>query len=940
MGMARNVASALKVALALLFIVAALMNAKPSIGQPYEFFCITVDPSTVTIKAGENTTISYRVEPVGGYNETVNLSAEEVSDELTVVISPSNGTPSFNGTVSISVGSLAGEKYTFKVKGTGADGLTNTATVIVQVPHFELSVDEEVLIALNGSQVSTEVYVKSVYGYNETVTLSVSGVPSKVSAVFSPNKGTPPFTSNLKLTVDGDASLSTCWLTVKAEGKDGKEKTVKIEFAVAFVGVEAVRQPVFDLRGHQRGNLDGTYYPGDAFHIKYEVSTENVNFSHVEFAYEDSVFNGPKIAQLKTGAVLFDVKKTASPGDYEVRVKTVVTYTSIDGKEVRVEAVSEVPVEVVEYDPHFTVLIVYTIPNSTGNDAYEKPFAVIVRYEGNGPERKLTQRAVIEGFEWDGYASKMSGEFLTPGTTNYTGFFSTVGGVTFSAVGFEGDAYGTVLTVDGVTYDVWDLPRTFIWESGSNHTYAWERKVDVSIGGYGGPGEPAYIDPNQGFEWRNTLVFPPQLKDLTPETFNASYESLISKFSSAPEGNLTVSPFGNSVTALYTRCKLLEAFTVEIGKSREETVVSLTEYPVFFDNSSRYFKFKFDLYDEVMREALRQGYNSSAYVEIHFKSEMFLPGPKTVLTANYTCPHAVHRKPVRIEACKWNRTEEIWETDYTVKIEATFDTAFNFTEKDVMKTLFGMQTSDDEALRLADEDLQECPPQSFVGYGVAEGMLNRISPYYYNLNVTAGDVTMKRTVSIDFSNNETYVMFVNLDPSSPLNVTVARDSFKDTTLLLTAPPQLGGLANIFIYVVTEAPTGYSLGDVTVDKLKLELLKKENLILPQTGVEWTGGYELYRGYTPIYQNTLGFQGQHEVYVQKKPDMPILPGYDKVLLFIAAENVWGTEFHTLVEVIPYTRTAIEVTLEEAALYVFWLVAAAIIFSLVVYLIKGGR
>jgi hypothetical protein len=44
--------------------------------------------------------------------------------------------------------------------------------------------------------------------------------------------------------------------------------------------------------------------------------------------------------------------------------------------------------------------------------------------------------------------------------------------VTFSQSGMSSDASGTVLTVDGVTYTYSQLPVTFVWPTGSSHSFA------------------------------------------------------------------------------------------------------------------------------------------------------------------------------------------------------------------------------------------------------------------------------------------------------------------------------------------------------------------------------------------------------------------------------------------------------------------------------------
>ena len=54
--------------------------------------------------------------------------------------------------------------------------------------------------------------------------------------------------------------------------------------------------------------------------------------------------------------------------------------------------------------------------------------------------------------------------------------------VVFSASGLGSDASGTVLTVDGESYGRDQLPVSFTWEVGSQHSFAWTSHVDAGAG--------------------------------------------------------------------------------------------------------------------------------------------------------------------------------------------------------------------------------------------------------------------------------------------------------------------------------------------------------------------------------------------------------------------------------------------------------------------------
>jgi hypothetical protein len=56
-------------------------------------------------------------------------------------------------------------------------------------------------------------------------------------------------------------------------------------------------------------------------------------------------------------------------------------------------------------------------------------------------------------------------------------------GITFSVTGMGSDAQGTVLTVDGTGYSYSQLPVTFYWAPGSQHSFSWSSPVSSSTSG-------------------------------------------------------------------------------------------------------------------------------------------------------------------------------------------------------------------------------------------------------------------------------------------------------------------------------------------------------------------------------------------------------------------------------------------------------------------------
>lgn len=210
-------------------------------------------------------------------------------------------------------------------------------------------------------------------------------------------------------------------------------------YALSGINVDVKLFDFLDEYGFPRRNKDGTYYPGDAFKVKFNVTIGRgedwyVVFDRLEVSYNKGVFEVAGQNKVVNGVWSFEVRKNVTPGTYSITFKAVGRYyywdcwevsvvhckiindTKICWNETKVECgyvfggyVSDeekVTVKIVPYNPEFTVLLSYLVVAKPGNTSYHKPFAVIARYEGSdgNPDR----RAIIEGLRWEGFAEKVS----------------------------------------------------------------------------------------------------------------------------------------------------------------------------------------------------------------------------------------------------------------------------------------------------------------------------------------------------------------------------------------------------------------------------------------------------------------------------------------------------------------------------------------------------
>ena len=563
---------------------------------------------------------------------------------------------------------------------------------------------------------------------------------------------------------------------------------------------------LLDKYGYPAVNADGTFYPNDKFELSYSAAFADraVVFETVEVSYDSLVFDmfdcsGDFGSEVGWG--FFEILPSTSAGIHNFYFRVLGSRFSAS-ENVTISVVMETvfSVEVVLYEPHFTVVLVYTVPVGSGS-SYDHPFAFIVRYDGNGPDCNLYQRAVIDDYMWEGYAQKLPDmdsnmqQALTPNLT-VASFLNQTSNTQFLTQGINIKSSQVVLKVDEQNFGGSELPLAFFWETNTNHTYVWTQTLPVD----GRVGE--------WFEWQACITFPPAINpNVDSQTLNQEtlQNQLLEQINSL-NGTLTTTPFGNTVTALYGYNKDLEQITKDANVNKNQTLQNLTTSPQYFTSQTRYAKLQYQLNPKVVNEIVNQNFTSNLYYNLTLGCNLF--GTPRYFDANYTCEYEFFTKPLNATAYKWNPTQQNWTTDNTVSIDATFESALNITTTDILRSNLQEQTNDQVALKMALEDFYDCGPQSFKGTGAIESNLKRTSPLYYNLKITAGQqqkITLQKTVQLNFQNNNTYNLPLNFDPNSPLQVEILSDSSQNTILKLDAPTELGGLTNVTVYLITNLP---------------------------------------------------------------------------------------------------------------------------------------
>jgi len=182
-------------------------------------FALSASPASQSVVAGANTSYSVSITPTNGFNAAVSLSVGGLPLGANGTFSPNDqvmtaSTLSVTTTIATAPGS-----YPLTISATSGT-LTHTTSVTLTVtapplPDFSLSASPgSQTVSRHGGSVTYVVTITPSNGFTGTVTLSVSGLPSRASAAFSPNPATTTTPSTLTVSTSNGTTARTYTLTI------------------------------------------------------------------------------------------------------------------------------------------------------------------------------------------------------------------------------------------------------------------------------------------------------------------------------------------------------------------------------------------------------------------------------------------------------------------------------------------------------------------------------------------------------------------------------------------------------------------------------------------------------------------------------------------------------------------------------------------------------
>lgn len=197
----------------------------------------TNSSASLTVAAGGTASLSTTITAGGSLSSAVALAVSGAPSGVTVTLSSTSiaspGSGSVTATINVAKTAAAGT-YTITISASGGGLVSKAATaLIVTAPTFVLTPSTTAINLATGSSASLPVSVTPSGGFNSNVTLSVSGLPSGVTAAFSPAtvSGTAAAASSLTLTAAQTAKTGTFSVTLTATG-GGLTRTAAMSVAV------------------------------------------------------------------------------------------------------------------------------------------------------------------------------------------------------------------------------------------------------------------------------------------------------------------------------------------------------------------------------------------------------------------------------------------------------------------------------------------------------------------------------------------------------------------------------------------------------------------------------------------------------------------------------------------------------------------------------------
>jgi hypothetical protein len=219
-------------------------------------FALTASPTTVSVAQGGTKTTTISTTVSGGFNSAVSLSASGLPAGVTASFSPASiaAPGSGSSTLTFTASSTATTGTSTVTINASGGGVSHSTTVSLTVsatatPDFAVSASPASLSVAAGSSGTSTISTTVSGGFNSTVSLSASGLPSGVTAAFNPTSIAAPGSgsSTLTFTAASTAAAGTSTITINASGGGiSHSTTVSLTITTGGTTTQIIGNPGFE----------------------------------------------------------------------------------------------------------------------------------------------------------------------------------------------------------------------------------------------------------------------------------------------------------------------------------------------------------------------------------------------------------------------------------------------------------------------------------------------------------------------------------------------------------------------------------------------------------------------------------------------------------------------------------------------------------------------
>ncbi len=232
-------------------------------------FTLHSSVSTVTLLPGKSTTLTVSVTGAGGFTGSATLTASGLPTGVTLTLNPATvkAGASATATLTLAASAIAGTSN-ITIKGVSGQ-LTSTTTIALTVlatPKLGISESNSHVTLVRGQSATQSLVVATSGSFAGTVALSVTGMPTGMTATLSPStyqaSGSSSTTATLTLKATTAAALSSATLTIKATG-DGltAQTTTTVQVVAAPAVTIAVPSASLSMQSMATQTLTATVTP-------------------------------------------------------------------------------------------------------------------------------------------------------------------------------------------------------------------------------------------------------------------------------------------------------------------------------------------------------------------------------------------------------------------------------------------------------------------------------------------------------------------------------------------------------------------------------------------------------------------------------------------------------------------------------------------------------